>query len=208
MIWSVSTFSWLRGTVVEFILLIDLLIVWFSLYELPDIGYFAGDGCNGCGQWAGQQGAGIGALAAFEVAIGSRDTIFPCGDLVFVHAEAGGAAGLAEVEAGCFEDFVDAFFDGLLFNLFATGYDPYFDVVGFLFAFYEGGYEPEVFDAGVGAAADEDVVNFFAFDGGAGLKAHIGQGFCEGWLIVGLYFAGGGDMSCDADAHARVGSVG
>src|ERR1700750_89364 len=48
---------------------------------------------------------------------------------------------------------------------------------GFFFAFYKEGYEPEVFDAGVGAAADEDIVYFFAFDSGAGLETHIGQGF-------------------------------
>ena len=43
----------------------------------------------------------------------------------------------------------------------------------FFLAFYEGGDHAEVFDAGVGATADKDIIHFFAFDGGAGLQAHI-----------------------------------
>ena len=96
------------------------------LDEFADIGYFSGDGGGGCRQRAGEQGAGIGSLAAFEIAVGRRDTIFAGGDLVFIHTQAGGAAGLTEAEACRFEDLVDTFFDGLLFDLFAARDDPDF----------------------------------------------------------------------------------
>ncbi len=97
-----------------------------GLDEFADVGYFSGDGGGGCGQRAGEQGTGIGSLAAFEVAVGGRDAIFAGGDLVFIHPQAGAAAWLTEAETCRFEDLVDAFFDGLLFDLFAAGDDPDF----------------------------------------------------------------------------------
>src|ERR1700734_1653440 len=120
-----------------------------DLNEFPDIGYFPGDRCSGCAQWAGEEGAGIGSLATLEVAVGGRDAVFAGGDLVFIHTQAGAAARLAEVESRRLEDLVDAFFDGLLLDLLAARDDPDLYVFRLLTAFDEGGYFPQVFDAGV-----------------------------------------------------------
>src|SRR5215203_1888592 len=53
--------------------------------------------------------AAAGTLTAFEIAIGSRCATFARRQLIFVHAQAHRAPGLAPFEAGFDEDLVEAF---------------------------------------------------------------------------------------------------
>src|SRR6185312_13594028 len=170
----------------------------FRLNKLPDIGDFAGDGGNGCRQRAGQQGSGIWTLAAFEIPVRGRDTVFAGGYFVFVHPQACRAARLTQLKPRFFEDLVDAFADGLFFHLFAARDDPDFHIVGLFPALYKRGNQPEVFDPAVGAAADEDVVHFFSFNGCARLETHV----CERFGI-----RGSGYPARDADSHTGVGAI-
>ena len=73
----------------------------------------AGDG--GCGSHlrTDEMRAPTAALAAFEVAIAGGGATLAGRKNVGIHAQTHGAAGLAPVEAGFDEDFVEAFGFGL-----------------------------------------------------------------------------------------------
>src|SRR5579871_1214134 len=73
----------------------------------------------------------------------------------------------------------------------------------------DGGGGAEVFDAGVGAGAQEDSVDLDRLDGGAGLEAHVLEGAGVG-LFVGLGGGvfDGGNFAFDSGDHAGAGSPG
>src|ERR1017187_5946978 len=85
---------------------------WFALllsFPGADVGEVAGDGGGGGHLRADEVGAASAALTAFEVAVRGARTALAGLENVGVHAEAHGAAGLAPLEAGGFEDGVEAF---------------------------------------------------------------------------------------------------
>ena len=57
------------------------------------------------------------------------------------------------------EDAIETFGDGLVADFFATGDDEGLDVLGDLSSLEDGGGGAKVFDAAVGAGADEDDVD-------------------------------------------------
>jgi len=155
------------------------------------VGGQVGGGCEGAhdggggGDFGGYEvGAAAGPLAAFEVSVAGGGGALPGFELVGVHAEAHGAAGGAPVGAGFGEDFVESFGFGELFDQGGGGHDHHADRVGDFVAFHDVGCGAEVFDAGVGAGAEEDRVDFDVPQGGAGGKAHVGEGFFGGFFVV------------------------
>ena len=75
---------------------------------------------------------------------------------VGVHAEAHGAAGLAPLEAGGLEDLVQAFFFGLRLTACEPGTTMARTLVATWWPLTIGGGGAQVFDAAVGAGAEED----------------------------------------------------
>ncbi len=128
---------------------------------------------------------------------------------VGVHAEAHAAAGLAPLEAGGLEDLVEAFFFGLALDGLRAGDDHGADFGGDVVAFDDGGGGAEVFDAAVGAGAEEDGVDLDVFDLCAGLQAHVlvgaGEGFLVGFVVR---VVESGDGGVDGGGHAGRGAPG
>src|SRR5213594_2895387 len=87
-----------------------------DLAEIADVGEMAADrGRRGHGR-AHQMGAPAAALAAFEIAVRGRGTTLAGLELVGVHRQAHGTAGLAPFETSLEEDPVEAFLLGLVLH--------------------------------------------------------------------------------------------
>src|SRR5690606_9906679 len=90
--------------------------------QLPCVGDLAGDRGGGDHRRAHEQGASGGrALPSLEVAVGARGAQLAPLELVGVHRQAHGAAGLAELEAGRREELVVAALDRRLLHLVGAG---------------------------------------------------------------------------------------
>src|ERR1700761_8765623 len=100
--------------------------------------------------------AATAALAAFEVAVRSGGAAFAGLQDVGVHAETHAAAGLAPLEAGGLEDEVEAFFFGLMLHALRAGDDHCAYRSGDVMAAHDLRGGAQVFDACVGAGAEED----------------------------------------------------
>src|SRR5882724_2125107 len=136
-----------------------------------------GDGGGGGHGGGDEVGAAVFALAAFEIAVAGAGAALAGFELVGVHGEAHAAAGFTPFKTGVFEDAVEAFLLGLALHLAAAGDDR--------------GGGPQVADAGVGAGADEDAVDFYVGERRAGGKAHVFEGAGGGFLL-GFVAKGGG----------------
>ena len=123
-------------------------------------------------------------LAAFEVSVAGGGGAFPGFELVGVHAKTHGAAGRAPVGAGFGEDFVEPFSFGELLDHGGGGHNHHADRVGDFVAFHNVGCGAQVFDTSIGAGAEEDRVDFDVPQGGAGGKAHVGEGLFGGFFVV------------------------
>ena len=119
------------------------------------------------------------------------------------------AAGLAPLEAGGLEDRVEAFLFGLVLDGLRAGDDHGADRGGYVVAVDYLGGGAEVFDAAVGAGAEEDGVDFDVVDGRAGLEVHVLVGAGEGFLVgFGAGVGEGGDGGVDGGDHAGGGAPG
>ena len=113
-------------------------------------------------------------LAALEVTVRGGGATFLGGEDIRVHAEAHGATCFAELEAGIEEDLVEAFGFGLISDEAGPGDDHgALDVCGDLAALDDLGGNAKIFDAGVGAGADENFINFDILHLGARGEAHV-----------------------------------
>src|SRR5260370_15559148 len=102
--------------------IVALLLDWGDV-EFADVDEMACYG-GGCGhQRADQVRAAVFALAALEIAVGGAGAAFVGRQNVGVHADAHAAAGIAPLETGGGENFVQAFFFGLRFDAPRTGND-------------------------------------------------------------------------------------
>ena len=118
--------------------------------------------------------APAGPLAALEVAVRRRRAALLGPQLVGVHREAHGAAGLAPLEARRFQNLVEALGLGLLLDEARAGHDHGVDDVrrdGA--AGGDGGDGAHVLDAAVRAGADEDAVDGHVREPRARLEAHV-----------------------------------
>mmetsp|Transcript_5266 Transcript_5266/g.10699 ORF Transcript_5266/g.10699 Transcript_5266/m.10699 type:complete len:671 (-) Transcript_5266:225-2237(-) len=142
---------------------------------VADVRQRSGDGRRGGHGGAHEVGPSAVSLAAFEVSVGGGGASFQRLEFVGVHGEAHGAAGFAEVEAGVGEYFVEAFVLGLFFDEAGAGDDHGVDSGGDFAAHGESGHFADVFDAAVGAGADEDFVDGNAENGLSFLETDIFQ---------------------------------
>ena len=92
---------------------------------------------------------------------------------VVVHGEAHGAAGLAPFEAGLDEDTVEPFGLGLTAHLAGAGHDDRADAVGDPASAQHAGGVAQILDAGIGAGADEGMVDADRLHRHAGRQAHV-----------------------------------
>ena len=140
---------------------------------------------------AHQVGASTGALAAFEVAVASAGAALARLQAVGVHGQAHGAAGFAPFEARGHKNLVQAFALGLLLDEARAGHHHgQLHIAGHLAAqvLHHGGGFAHVFDAAIGATADEHLVDGDVVDGLAGLQAHVGERALDGAAFVGVLF--------------------
>src|SRR5262249_23771645 len=119
--------------------------------------------------------AALVALPALEIAVRGRGAALPGRELVRVHGETHGAAGLAPFEAGLDEDLVEALGLGLFLHQPVAGTSHRLDVAVDRLAFYARGRRAKILDAPMGARANEHAVESDAGDLLAALEAHIGE---------------------------------
>src|SRR5690606_599167 len=130
-----------------------------SPLEIADIGEVAGDGRRRCHGRADQVRTPAGALAAFEVAVGGRGAALALAEAILVHAQAHRAARVAPFETGIGEYAVQALgFRLALDQARARHHQCLDDVAGDLVTLDYVGGQAQVFQARVGAGADEDLV--------------------------------------------------
>ena len=167
---------------------------------------YGGGGGHGGGD---EVGAAVFALAAFEVAVAGAGAALAGFELVGVHGQTHAAAGFTPFETGVFEDAVEAFLLGFALHLAAAGDDHGVDRAGDFVPFDDGGGGPQVADAGVGAGADEDAVDFYVGERGAGGETHVfesaGGGFLLGFVAKG---GGVGHFGGDGSDLAGIGAPG
>src|SRR5712675_1077790 len=101
-------------------------------------------------------GTATAALAAFEVTVARAGATLTGGEDVGVHAETHAAAGFAPLEASCFEDRVETFGFGLTLDGLRAGNDHGANCGCNVISVDDLCRRAEVFDAGVGAGAEED----------------------------------------------------
>ena len=138
-----------------------------------DIGEVAGDcGCGGH-HGAHQVGASASPLAPFEVAIAGGGAALAGSQDIGVHAQAHGAAGLAPVKTSGAKDFIETFLFGLLLHLLRSGNHHRTHLGMDVVSAHYFGRGAKIFNAGVGAGADEDTIDGQLFDGLARLERHV-----------------------------------
>jgi len=124
--------------------------------------------------WPARRGAcGPCSPAPLEVAVRGRGAALAGLKFVRVHGEAHRAAGLAPLEAGGEEDFVEPLRLGLRLNEAGTRHDHGVDALIDLAALRDPGCGAQVLDAAVGARANEDAVDLDVGDLLATLQPHI-----------------------------------
>src|SRR5579863_1571594 len=131
--------------------------------------------------------ASAAALAPFEVAVAGGGAALAGRENVRVHAEAHGAAGLAPVESGFAKDTIEAFAFGLRFDSLRARHDHGADVRGDFIARGDACGGAKIFNARVGAGADEDTIDVDCVETRSGFEGHVFEGALEGFalLIVG-----------------------
>lgn len=193
------------GLFVQFLLHVDLGL---HLAEdgaggdvLAHVGQLANDGGGGSHGGGHEVSATPGTLATLEVTVGGTGTAFLGRENVGVHAQAHGAAGLTPFEARVREDLVKAFGLGLLLNQTRAGDDHgTLDVGGDLLAANNLGGGAEILDTGVGARANENLVDCNVLHGGAGRQAHVFESALAGKLaVLVLEVIGAGNDAVDGD---------
>src|SRR6185437_4162829 len=130
----------------------------------PHVRDGAGEGTGGSGQRGGEEGAASLALTAFEITVAGGDAVFAGAELIAVHGDAHGAAGLAIIAACGAEDIRQTFSDGLALDVHGAGDDHHANLRIHFAALEDGGGGAEIGDAGIRAASDEDYVDRMAED--------------------------------------------
>src|SRR4029453_3895383 len=145
------------------------------LAPLPHVHEMAGDrgGCRH--RRRDEVGATLVALAALEIAVRGRGTALAGSELVGVHREAHGAAGLAPLEAGFEEDLVEPFRLGLLLHQAGARHDHRLDARLDALAVDHARDFAQILDARVGAGADENPVKRDVGDLFAAIESHISE---------------------------------
>src|SRR5437879_4947832 len=174
--------------------------------EFADVDKMAGDGGGGGHYRADEVRAAVFALAALEVAVAGAGAAFVGRQDVGVHADAHAAAGVAPLETGGAENFVEALFFGLRLDAAGAGDNQrLLDVFRHVLAGDKTRGGAQIIEARIGARADEHAVHGNIHDGRAGFEAHVFQRAFRGLLIVEiLEIVRIGDARGDAGNHAGI----
>src|SRR5262245_11811598 len=151
---------------------------------LPHIHEMSRDGGGGRHRRRDEMGAALVALPALEVAVRGRGASLAGRELVGIHGEAHGAAGLAPLEAGLDEDLVEPFGLGLLLHQPGARHDHGVDAGLYGLAVGHLGGSAQILDATVGAGADEYPIDRDVGDLLAALEPHIGERRLGGAALV------------------------
>ena len=131
-------------------------------------------------------GAATPALTAFEIAVGGRGAALAGCEDIRVHAEAHGTTGLAPFETGLEEDLIKAFFFGLRTHETGARHDHRAHTGRDLAGLRDDGSGAQVFDARVGARADEHALHRRTCNRLAAFEAHIGERAFAGGRLHGV----------------------
>src|SRR5438067_9147602 len=181
MIWSVSTFARSRGARTP--------VTWLkastplslpspggggNIIEFPHVDEVPGD-CGGRRHWrADEVGPAPTPLPALEIPVAGRGAPLARAEDVGIHAEAHRAASIAPLEAGLAEDRIQSLGLGLPLDAHRSGHDHGPDFRMHRMAAYYRRRQAQIFEAGVGAGADEDAVDRDRFHRRARLERHVG----------------------------------
>src|SRR5215208_6175093 len=123
-------------------------------------------------------------LAAFEVAVRRGGTAFTGLELVGIHREAHRAAGLAPIESGFGEDFIEPFGLGLLLHQAGPRHYHGGDIRVDRPALHHARDLAQVFDPRIGAGADEHAIESDVGNLLAALQAHVGESALGGAALA------------------------
>ncbi len=167
----------------------------------------AGDG-GGCGHLRRDEvSAATAALTALEVAVAGGGAALAGRENVRVHAETHGTARLAPLKACFKKDLVEAFLFSLRLDGLGAGNNHCADGGSHLAAGGDFGGGAEVFDAAVGAGADEDAIDTEAIERGPGGEPHVVKGRLPGLALGFVCGVGGiGHGGCYGRDHAGAGA--
>ena len=161
---------------------------------------------------ADEVGAPARALAAFKVAVAGGGAALARLQAVGVHGQAHAASGFAPLEARFGEHFVQPFGFGLPFDQAGAGHNHRQLDVGRELAAQaadDGGGFAHVFNAAVGAAADEDFVDGDVAQRLAGRQTHVGKRALDGAAPRDVGFLRGvGHAAVYAQHHFGAGAPG
>src|SRR6516162_11294789 len=141
--------------------------------ELARIGHPPAQCAGGGGEWAREQGAGTGSLAALEIAVAGADGVLATPDHIAVHAKAHGAARLAPLGAGLEEHAVEPFRLGGTLHLLRAGDDQHGESARDASPAQHGRRGAQIRQTAVGAAADEHDIHRLILDRLTGGEAHV-----------------------------------
>ncbi len=189
---------------------VPLACASFALLPVADVGEVAGDGGGGGHLRGDEVGAASAALAAFEVAVAGGGAAFAGGEDVGVHAEAHAAAGFAPLEACVLKISSRPSSSAWRFDGLRAGDDHGADGGGDVVALDDRGGGAEVFDAGVGAGAEEDGVDLDLLRSVCrALRPMYSRARAKDFLVgFGGVGRGRGTVAFDAGDHAGRGAPG
>src|SRR6266478_1668042 len=178
--------------------------------EFADVDKMAGDGGGGGHYRADEVRAAVFALAALEVAVAGAGAAFVGRQDVGVHADAHAAAGVAPLETGGAENFVEALFFGLRLDAAGAGDNQrLLDVFRHVLAFDKMRGGAKIIEARIGAGADEHAIHGNIHDRRAGVQPHVFERALGGFLIVEiLEIVRVGNAGGGAGDHAGIGAPG
>src|SRR5258708_5609476 len=105
--------------------------------------------------------ASADALPPFEIAVRGARAALPRCELVRIHAEAHGAAGIAPFKSGFEQNAVQAFALGLFFHLTGTRHPQRLNALRHFSPLRDLGRGANILDTAVGAGTDKDHVDLY-----------------------------------------------
>src|SRR5579884_2829375 len=132
--------------------------------QLPNIDEMSVDGCR-CGHCrADEVRAPAASLAALKIAVAGRGAAFALGEAVAVHGDTHAAPGLAPLKPGFTEDIDQPLFLSHASYLHRTGDNDGAHAWRDMFALHVLRCHAQIFQARVGAGADEDGIQLDILD--------------------------------------------
>src|SRR5581483_6220960 len=166
-----------------------------------------GNSCRRRHRRTDKVGAPAASLAALEVAIAGGGATLALGKLVAVHGDAHAAPRFAPLETGLAEDVSQPLFFGHATHLHRTRYHDSPNVGRDMLALNVLSRHAQVFQARIGAGADEDGIESNLADLLARLEIHVFEGAFVGAAPLRVLLRGGiGYDSVDISDHAGVDS--